>query len=313
MIDFITRRLEHYFITLFILTVVLFWAHVRLWDITVDHVLPEYLAYAGRMITFDFGFSSESGAPILREMETFFPPTLELMGLSLILSAAAGVLLGTVGGLNHRSRADNCIYVFCLIGNSVPSYWLAQILILLFCITFRAFPTSGNISLTYDVPSVTGFMTVDAFLTGDREIVRDMLDHLALPLLTLSVVPCASFASIARKATISLAQKYFIKAALCRGESKLDIGFNHVLRNIFSAVVEKLNSIICNLFSSCVLVEVVFEWSGTGLWITQSIANSDYNILEAATFVIGAGFMTLNVTLNLLSSLLISRRPYQEN
>ncbi|MBQ3774854.1 MAG: ABC transporter permease subunit [Ruminobacter sp.] len=307
MIEFIFKKMQLFLITMFILTLILFWAHIRLGDLEINRIVPDYIHYATDLITLKFGNSSESGMPIIEEMKLFFPPTVELLLLSLVISFGFGIFLGIVGGLNHHSFTDKCIYGYCLLSSSVPVYWSAQIFILLFCIYIKIFPTSGNISLLYDVPRYSGFMTIDVIIYGNYDVFMDMLKHLALPLTALSIVPCATFARITRRATINLTQKYFIKAAYCRGESKFDIGVHHVLRNILPDIIQKLNIIICNLYSSCILVEVIFEWPGTGLWITQSISNSDGRIIEATTFVLGTSFLILNITLDILSTLVINR------
>ena len=307
MISFIIKKLELLILTLFILTIILFWVHVRITGTETDSIIPEYWNYAVRLITLNFGNSSVSGMPIVDEIKIFFPPTIELLLLSLISALVVGVPLGIFGGLNHHSGSDKCIYTFCLLSTSIPVYWSSQILILFFCVYIKALPTTGNISLLYDVPKMTGFPTVDALLTGDRNIIIDMLQHMALPLFTLSVIPCATFARIARKSTIILTQKYFIKAAYCRGESKMSIGIHHVMRSILPEIIQQLNIIICNLYSSCILVEVIFEWPGTGLWITQSINNSDSNIIEATTFILGGIFLIINITLDTASTLFINR------
>lgn len=307
MIDFLIKKLELFFITLFILTLILFWAHIRLGDVEINKIVPEYIHYAGNLVTLNFGNSTESGMPIIEEMKLFFPPTIELLLLSLAVSFCIGIFLGIVGGLNHHSVVDKFVYGFCLLGSSVPVYWSAQIFILLFCIYIKIFPTTGNISMLYDVPRYSGFLVIDVFIQGNNEIIIDMLKHLALPLISLSLVPCATFARITRRSTINLTQNYFIKAAYCRGESRFDIGVHHVLRNILPDIVQKLNIIICNLYSSCILVEVIFDWPGTGLWITQSINNSDGRIIETTTFVLGTSFLLLNITLDILSTLVINR------
>ena len=101
MIDFLIKKLELFFITLFILTLILFWAHIRLGDVEINKIVPEYIHYAGNLVTLNFGNSTESGMPIIEEMKLFFPPTIELLLLSLAVSFCVGIFLGIVGGLNR--------------------------------------------------------------------------------------------------------------------------------------------------------------------------------------------------------------------
>ena len=130
MISFIIKKLELLILTLFILTIILFWVHVRITGTETDSIIPEYWNYAVRLITLNFGNSSVSGMPIVDEIKIFFPPTIELLLLSLISAFVVGVPLGIFGGLNHHSGSDKCIYTFCLLSTSIPVYWSSQILIL---------------------------------------------------------------------------------------------------------------------------------------------------------------------------------------
>ena len=109
MISFIIKKLELLILTLFILTIILFWVHVRITGTETDSIIPEYWNYAVRLITLNFGNSSVSGMPIVDEIKIFFPPTIELLLLSLISAFVVGVPLGIFGGLNHHSGSDKCI------------------------------------------------------------------------------------------------------------------------------------------------------------------------------------------------------------
>jgi cationic peptide transport system permease protein len=300
MINFIYRRLILFISTMFVLTTIIYWIHVRLSTVDIIKLLPDYLNYTQQLLIGNFGVSTETGLPVLNEMKTHFPPTLELVFLALFISLFAGIPLGIICGLKHRSFFDKVIKFYSQISNSIPVFWLGQIFIIFFCITFKIFPTYGNINLLYDIPPITGYTAVDVILTDDPDIIKNMLLHFCLPVLTLTIMPLAEVISLSRVATIEMLHTNFVKAALCRGNSLFIISIRHILHNIIPILLPHLSILLCNLFSSCILVEVVFEWPGIGQWLTQSVTNADYPVLESTTFMLATCLLILNIATEII-------------
>lgn len=303
MLKFILRRTFLFLSTMLVLTIIVYWIHVRLSSIDIIKIIPDYLAYTKDLLSGNFGVSNETGLPILQELKTHFPPTLELVFSALLLAIVIGIPLGIICGLGHRTFLDNIVKFYCQINNSIPVFWLAQILIIIFCIKLKIFPTYGNISLLYDITPITGYTSVDVFLTRDPDIIKNMLLHFCLPVITLTIMPLAEIVSISRTYTIEMVHTNFVKANLCRGTNIIIIAERHILRNIIPTLLPHLSIILCNLFSACILVEVVFEWPGIGLWLTQSVTNADYPVLESTTFVLATGLLVLNILTELICNI----------
>ncbi|MGN1394767.1 MAG: ABC transporter permease subunit [Succinivibrionaceae bacterium] len=303
MLNYLLRRTFLFICTMFILTILVFWIHMRLTDIVIPKIIPEYLNYTQKLLHGNFGISSETRLPVINEMQQFFPPTLELVFTSFIISFILGIWLGIYSGLNHHSICDKCIHLYCQITKAIPCFWLGQILIVILSIKYNLFPSMSNISLTTNVPTITNILIIDAFLTNNNDIIADMFKHLFLPLVTLSIIPCAEFTSIARSKTIELARSNFVKTVQCYGKSSFSIAINHILRNLLPDVLPHVSIILCNIFSTCILIEVVFDWPGIGLWLTQSISADDVTVIEVATFTLATGLLVLNYILEVFSAL----------
>ncbi len=295
MISYILRRFMLLISTMFVLTIVIFWIHVRLNPVGDAHLLPSYLSYTQSLLTLNFGKSLATGAPIIEEMKLYLPASLELLTITLLLSILIGIPLGISLAYFHRSFFDRSLVIIIQICRSMPVYWLCQLLIVMFCISIKIFPTYGNLNLLYDIENVTGFNTIDAFLSHDPNIIKDMLIHLCLPIFSLTILPLVEITMLSRSATLMVLQTNFIKAVFSRGVSLCYVARVHILRNIIPAIIPHLNILLTNLVSSIILVEVIFEWPGVGLWVTSSVTNADYPVLESIIFVLAATLLTINI------------------
>lgn len=303
MFGFIMRRLVLLITTFGLLTVILFWVHIRLNSIDITRFIPEYLSYSSHLLRLDFGTNSETGASILEEIKLYLPHTAVLLTLSLVLALILGSILGISGGMWHRSLGDRLLRTFCRLTNSIPVYWLAQLLIIVFAVKLRLLPSTGNFNLLLDMPEDTGFLLIDVLKSGNMVYITDVLKHLILPVATIMIMPCAEITSITRKATLDVMSSNYVRAAYSHGASNFTIAIHHILTNILPSLLPHLSIIICNIFSACILVETVFEWPGLGFWLTQSVTASQNEVIEACVFVLGTGLLIINIGIEILCAL----------
>lgn len=302
-ISFIFRRAFLFACTMFILTVLMFWIHIRMGNIELNKIVPDYINYIQSLFSGEFGYSKETEMPVVEEMKIFFPSTLELVFLSFSLAFVFGLIIGMLSGLNHHTFFDSLVRIFCQIAKAIPVFWLGQIFIIVLAIKYKVFPSMSNVSLTIDVQPITNSIFIDAILTKNSTIIIDMLKHLCLPLITITIVPLAVITSIVRSKTIILARSNFIKAAQCKGAGTISIAYHQVTRNILPEILPYLSIIICNIFSTTILVEIVFEWPGIGLWLLQSISSEDHIVIEASTFVLATALLILNLSTSIICAI----------
>ena len=300
MLKFIARRILILLFVFFVLTIILFWMHIRLTEFDAERLVRDYLYFTGSIVRGNFGISTGSKLPVIYELKMYLPSTLELIFFSFVLSFAVGTVTGIAAGLNHHSVFLKGVTAVLRLTTSFPVFWLGQMMITIFAVELKLVPTSGNISLFCEVPLVTGSIFIDSLLTMDPENIKSMLNHLVLPVIVLSFMPATQFYLLARRASFTISEMDFIRMAISRGQSQFFLARKHIFLNIIPSILPKIKIILCNLFSATILVEVVFEWPGPGLWISTAVEHSDNAVLETAIFVLAIIFLLTNTLIDIM-------------
>ena len=228
MLKFIARRLLVLLFVFFVLTVILFWMHIRLTEFEADRLVRDYFYFTSSIVRGNFGISTSSKLPVIYELKTYLPSTLELIFFSFILSFVAGTVAGIAAGLNHHSMLLKGTTTMLRLTTSFPVFWLGQMMITIFAVELKILPTAGNISLFCDVPQVTGSIFIDSILTMDPACIKSMLDHLVLPVIVLSFMPATQFFLLARRASFTISEMDFIRMAISRGQSQFSLARKHI-------------------------------------------------------------------------------------
>ena len=239
----------------------------------LDRPLPvQYASWLGRFVRGDWGTSIATGRPVWTMLRTAWPATARLVALSLLLSYALGLLVGTIQAARSRSRLDTALSVASVTLFALPGYWLGLMLMMLLTYWLRLLPAFGAAGMDAD------------FLTG-WPWVADQLRHLALPLLTLTVIGVGGTARFARGAMLDVLAQPFVAVARAKGVSETRVLSRHVLRNALSPMLTLLGLSLPALFSGAVFVEAVFAWPGVGRIMVEAVQSRDYPVVMAATAV----------------------------
>ena len=268
---------------------------------------PDFLR---RIFAGDLGLSSVSGLPVLDEIRHYFPATLILCLAAFAISLLVGIPLGTLAALSQGKTLDISIMTAGLIGYAVPVFWLALLAVMLFSLDLGWLPSSGQLSLLYDVPSITGIAVIDVLLSNEpwrQAALHDALRHLILPSLVLAVVPTTEVIRHVRSSLIDVMKQNYIKAA-SRGLSKWQIVWRHGLKNALPPVLPLLGLQLGSVLTSAMITEVVFEWHGIGRWLISSIALQDYAAIRGATLVVASFVILISVSTELLTTLIYPAR-----
>ena len=255
----------------------------------LDRALPiQYASWLGRAVTGDFGVSIATGRSVAASLAGAWPATALLVTLSLALTYLFGLLIGTYQA-NTRSRiADGLVTIGTVALNAMPGYWLALVLVMVFTYRLRWLPAFGASGLDADFLSA-----------GGRAV--DRLRHLALPLLTLTLIGIGGAARFVRSAMREVRDAPFLAVARAKGVGQARTVIRHQLRNALVPVVTLLGLSLPALFSGTVFVEAIFAWPGVGQLMVQGVQSRDYPVVMAAATVSA----TLVVLGNLLAEVLV--------
>ncbi|MCX8955985.1 putrescine export ABC transporter permease SapB [Erwinia psidii] len=308
MVIYALRRLVLWLVTLLMLTLVgfslcFFTPHAPLQGASLSDAMLFW--YKG-LFQFDFGVSTVNGEPIGGQLREVFPATLELCIMAFTLAMLTGIPLGITAGVMYNRWPDRLISGFALLGFSMPVFWLALLLTLLFSLNLGWLPVSGRFDLLYPVKSITGFSLLDAWLSHSPwrdEMLISAVRHLILPVTTLALAPTTEVVRLLRISTREVMEQNYIKAATTRGLSLPGIIRRHVLHNALPPVIPRLGLQFSTMLTLAMITEVVFSWPGLGHWLVDAIRQQDYAAISAGVMVIGGMVISVNVLADILGAM----------
>ncbi|MBT0726378.1 putrescine export ABC transporter permease SapB [Rosenbergiella australiborealis] len=266
-----------------------------------------YLFWLKGMLHFDFGISSINGQPVSEQLLEVFPATLELCLFAGILATLVGLPLGIIAAINRHKWQDKVISGFALVGFSLPVFWLALLLTMLFSLTLGWLPVSGRIDLLYPAPAITGSALVDAWLSHSphrHAMLISVLRHLVLPVVTLSIVPMTELIRLMRDSTLETINQSYIKAAFIRGLSRFTVVRRHVIHNALPPIVPQLGLQFSTLLTLAMITEAVFNWPGIGRWLIMAVRQADYNAISAGVMTLGSLVILINMLADIFGAII---------
>jgi peptide/nickel transport system permease protein len=278
----------------------------------LDRPLPEqYLTYMASLVRGDWGIAGRSQRPVLDEIRDHLPATLELVLASMLLGILVGIPMGIAAALLRGSLVDRVLQTVAVAGTALPAFWLALLLQVAFFLYLRLLPAGGRFTIIGSPPaSISGLYVLDALLTGNLPALKTALLHLLLPAVTLSLGLLANLTRITRKSVLGVLARDYIRTARAKGLAGRAVVVRHVLKNAAIPIITIAGLQIGYLFSSSVLVEVVFSWPGLGLYAVEAIGFLDFKAIMGATLVIAFIFVLINLLVDLSYALVDPRIRY---
>jgi peptide/nickel transport system permease protein len=230
----------------------------------------QYGVYLSSLLRGDFGVSFNFHRPVLEIIGDRMVPTVILVFTFVVLSFVIGTILGVYGAWNRGGSVDKFVLSTSVVFNAIPAFWLGFILLLVFSFHFSFFPLYGMGGI-----GKTGI-----------EYVVDVLWHAMLPIITLTLVHFDNYAIITRNTVVTILGEDFILAAKASGIPQRIILFKHVLRNAMLPLITYTGGHVGRYFSSIVLVETLFGWTGIGYLIVQSARQLDFPLIQGVFFII---------------------------
>lgn len=276
-------------------------------------IVKEYVDFLKGVIQMDFGISAATGQSVLSEILSRWPATIELGVIAIVLASVIGIPVGVIAANNERGLVDRCLIGVALIGYSMPAFWFALLLILLFSVGLDLTPVSGRLDIMYDVRPVTGFMMVDTLLGPVRaqyhfNAFYSAVSHLFLPTIVLASVPTAVFARTTRSSMLEILSKDYILSARAKGLSDARILLVHGLRNALTPILSVGGiHFISTVITGSIVVEVIFGWPGIGSYIIQSVYARDYSVVQVFLLSMGVLVLISNTLIDLILHLISHR------
>jgi peptide/nickel transport system permease protein len=262
----------------------------------------QFYYYLRSALTGDFGISILTTNPVMDDIRSVFPATMELASVGTIIGTIIGVPLGVLAAVRRGSFVDQIVRVIGLIGYSVPIFWLALVSLVVFYARLRwvAFPGRIDIAYEYTFEPITGFFLIDAAWQGQWDVFWDVFRHIILPASLLGYFSLAYISRMTRSFMLNELGQEYVVAARAKGISERRVIWGHALRNAAVPMVTVIALSYAGLLEGSVLTETVFSWPGIGFYITSSLQNADMNAVLGGTVVIGTVFIGLNLLSDLL-------------
>jgi peptide/nickel transport system permease protein len=262
-------------------------------DRPLSEQLWRYLAHVARG---DLGYSFTFQEPVLTLILRRLSPTLLLMGTSFVVSAVLGVWIGVWTAVRATSRVWNGVTVVSIVGYSIPSFWLGEVLVLVFGALLGWFPIVGMSSLTAQ---------------GELASVLDIAWHLVLPVATLTAFYIALISRLTRAAMLEVLDQDYVVAARGKGLPLRAIVYRHGLRNALLPVTTVLGLQLGTMIAGFVLVETVFAWPGLGRLTYEAIVARDYPVINGLFIVVSCSVIVANLLTDLLYAFIDPRIRYE--
>lgn len=307
MLFYSLRRFNLFIITLLILTMVGFsilrlepnshWAVQDFWN--------GWFSYLGELMQLNFGVT-KNGVPIVEELKTVFPATLELCLLAFVISLLIGIPIGTLAGMKQGKWIDTAISFTSMSGYSAPLFWIALLMIMVFSLHFEVFPVAGRYDLLYQIEHVTGFALIDAFFASGEyraHALQSVIEHLILPCMVLALAPTTQVIGLMRASVSEVMGQNYIRAARIKGLSTHEIVTQHVLRNAIPPIIPKIGVQLSSMLTLAIITESIFNWPGIGRWLLDALSNQDYVAIQAGVIVVASLVLTANILSDLIGAM----------
>ncbi|HEX2740705.1 MAG TPA: ABC transporter permease [Rubrobacter sp.] len=258
----------------------------------------------------DLGDSIVTGRPVTTELAERFPATLELTAFAMIIAVLVGVPVGVISAVRQYSILDKVTSVLALTGLSMPIFWLAMILIVIFFVNLGWLPFPGRVSTDVSIPAITGLVLVDSLLALNFAAFWDGLLHLIMPAVALGTIPMAVVTRMTRSSMLEVMNEDYVRTARAKGVVPWRVVFKHALRNAMLPTVTVIGLQVGLLMGGALITETIFSWPGVGQIAYESIFRRDYAMIQGVVLYGATLFVLVNLLVDILYAVLDPRVRY---
>ncbi|MGH2408594.1 MAG: ABC transporter permease [Candidatus Limnocylindrales bacterium] len=259
----------------------------------VPNLLPEFLGGGDNGILHgDFGFSIQSGRPVLDVITERIPATLVLMVTAFLIWVSLAITLGVIAAVRRYSVFDQAVTLFSYIFYSLPTFWLGLILIYVFAVALHWLPSQGIVDARGAPAAFNTAAYWAAFWKNPPPQLLDIAKHLVLPVVTLVAISVAGDSRFVRSSMLETLSQDYVRTARAKGLPSRTVVFRHAFRNALLPIVTTVSLELAFLFSGAIATETIFSWPGMGRLFFEGVNNRDYFLLMGI-LLIGAILVVL--------------------
>jgi peptide/nickel transport system permease protein len=231
----------------------------------------QYWRFLSRAVQGDFGVSLRHGQAALPLIADRLPATFQLTVTAMLLAIGLAVPLGILSATHRGGPLDIGAMLLALVGQSVPGFWLAIMMILLFAVSWGLLPTSG----------------------------RGGPEHIVMPACAIAINLMALLTRLVRSSMLEVLGEDYVRTARAKGLANAIVLSQHAFRNALIPLVTVIGLQFGYILGSAVVIETVFTWPGVGLFTIQAITNRDYPVVQASVFILATAVVLINLTVDL--------------
>ncbi len=279
----------------------------------VDKPIPlQYIDYLNGIIHGNFGKSFRTSQPVVTELFTRFPATLELAFFGMLFAFIFGFWTGVLAATRADTPIDHTIRIFHIGSFAMPLFWFGLMLQVIFAVKLHWFPVASRVGgrIAFSFHSVTGFYLLDAFLSGDPKIILDIAKHLVLPSITLGFAQAGLLGRMTRASMLEVLDADYITTARAKGLSERVVILSHALRNALIPIITVFGLQFAILMGGAVLTETVFSWPGVASFLVRSIEARDWPAIQGSIVFIAIFISAINLIVDVCYSVIDPRVRY---
>jgi peptide/nickel transport system permease protein len=259
----------------------------------------------------DWGVSYRTKRPVLDDIRTALPASIELVTAGLVLAVLAGIPLGLLSARYRGGAPDVAVRLVSVLGVSMPVFWLALILQIVFAQKLGWLPAAGeydpNLYYTSPLTSYVNMPVVDALTTGNLPVLRSALSHLVLPALVVAAYPAGLIARMVRASVLDTLGESHVRMVRSLGFGDRAVFGRYALRPALNPVVQVIALVFAYSLANTFLVEAVFDWPGLGSYAANSLQALDTPAVIGVTLVVGIAYVVLNLIVDIVQALIDPR------
>jgi peptide/nickel transport system permease protein len=272
----------------------------------------QFFYYVDSLSHGDLGTSPTTGRPVIDDLKDYFPATLELTLVSMVIAIVVGIPLGVLSATKKDRPVDHITRIFSLSGVSMPIFWLGLLMILAFSFHIDLLPSGGRIDEWLGPPTrITNLYILDSLLTLDGTRLMSSIEHIIMPAICLAYATLALITRMTRSSMLEVLNQDYIKSAKAKGLPERTVIYKHALRNALIPTTTVMGLAFGSLLGGAVLTETIFSWPGIGRYAVDAIVGLDFSAIMGFTLLVALVYVLANLIVDILYAVLDPRIRYE--